>query len=125
MGTKEKGLIGTTKVLADLVEKGFDVFLPVSEHSPIDIIACRDSKTYRIQVKYRKLSRGNRISITLYSVWSNSKGVNTIPINLNNIDILAIYCKDSNKIYYLDKKYLNNKGCISLSEKSLEKLNRF
>lgn len=52
--TKTKGDIGLTKVIADLTEKGYDVFAPIGgEHLPYDLIINANNKLLKIQVKYR------------------------------------------------------------------------
>lgn len=51
--TKDKGDLAAAKVIADLVEKEYSVFVPVvTEHTPFDLIAYKDGKCYRIQAKY-------------------------------------------------------------------------
>lgn len=54
MKTSEKGDLGLSLVMADLAKKGYSLFLPVSSHLPFDLIAYKDGKFLRIQVKYRK-----------------------------------------------------------------------
>ena len=54
--TKDKGDLGTAKAHADLVERGFMVLFPATEHAEFDLVAYRDNVFHRIQVKYR--SRG-------------------------------------------------------------------
>ena len=51
--TKNKGDLAVAKTIADLTEKGYDIFLPLSEHLPIDLIAHKSGEIYRIQVKHR------------------------------------------------------------------------
>lgn len=45
------GAIGELLVAADLTAKGCAVFRAVSPHSPCDLIAMRDGKCYRIEVR--------------------------------------------------------------------------
>jgi len=37
--TKDKGDLGVVMVIADLVRHGVDVYVPLSEHQPSDLIA--------------------------------------------------------------------------------------
>lgn len=51
--TKDKGDLAAARVIADLVEKEYSIFVPVvTEHAPFDLIAYKDGKCYRIQAKY-------------------------------------------------------------------------
>ncbi len=117
MDTKTKGMIGVTAILADLTAKGFLVSLPVSEHSPFDLIISQGNQHKTVQVKYREL-KDNTLDIKLASVWSNKQGSHIIPMNKDLIDILAIYCPDTKKCYYLNpKKY---KTSVTLRVKSAD-----
>ena len=40
--TKDKGDLGVAKAHADLVEKGWLVLFPTTEHAPFDLVAYRD-----------------------------------------------------------------------------------
>lgn len=48
----DKGVIGESKVLADLIKEGYEVFIPFSGYSPFDLISYKDNKMIRISVKY-------------------------------------------------------------------------
>ena len=62
--TKDKGDIALMKTTLDLTLKGYNIFLPVSEHLPFDFIAYKDGKCYRIQAKYSTNGNANK---TTYS----------------------------------------------------------
>jgi len=51
--TKNKGDLGVVKAFCDLVEKGFVILFPATEHAPFDLAAYKDNRFIRIQVKYR------------------------------------------------------------------------
>lgn len=56
--TKDKGDLGTAKAHADLVGQGFVVLFPATEHAAFDLVAYKDSRFFRIQVKYRATRSG-------------------------------------------------------------------
>jgi hypothetical protein len=62
--TKDKGDIALMKTTLDLTLKGYNIFLPVSEHLPFDFIAYKDGKCYRMQAKY---STGGKVNSSTYS----------------------------------------------------------
>lgn len=105
--TKDKGDIGIGYTIADLLSKGIQVCLPISEHQPYDLIGIYpDNSVKKISVKYRKSMRGN-IQVKLESCYSDSKGVHIKPIDKLSIDMLAIYCPDTNKVYYVNHNNSN------------------
>lgn len=102
--TKDKGDTGTAQVIADLLLKGISICLPLSEHLPFDLVGVRDNgELIRIQVKYRTAVKG-AISVPFKSSYSDSKGVHTKKTNKDLIDIVAIYCPDTKKVYYCNPK---------------------
>lgn len=103
MTTTTKGMIGVTAVLADLTAKGYLASLPVSEHSHFDLIITKGDKHKTVQVKYREIKE-DTLEIKLSSVWSNKRGAHTVPMNKDLIDILAIYCPETQKCYYVNPK---------------------
>lgn len=93
---KMKGDLGATKVIMDLVEKGYIIFTPlVCESLPFDIIAYKDTKTVRIQCKYS--SDG---SVKTGTSWADKKGNHTKKYADSDFDYYAIYLPDINKVVY-------------------------
>jgi len=102
--TKDKGDKGTAQVIADLLLKGISVCLPLSEHLPFDLVGVKDNgDLLRISVKYRTAIKG-KVMVPFINSYSDSKGVHSKKVNKNFIDILAIYCPDTNKVYYCNPK---------------------
>lgn len=100
--TKDKGDRGTGNVIADLLSKGIQVCLPLSEHLPFDLVAVREDGTLlRVSVKYREM-KNNSVLVHFRSVYSDSRGTHTKQIDKGQIDILAIYCPDTKTVYYVN-----------------------
>jgi hypothetical protein len=88
-------------VIADLLSKGIQVCLPLSEHLPFDLIAVKqDGSLLRVSVKYRTLKKGS-VYVVFSSSYSDSHGVHTKEIDKNLIDLLAIYCPETKEVYYV------------------------
>ena len=49
--TKDRGDLGVLKAQIDLFEQGFTILAPLTEHSPFDLVAYRDSEFRGVQVK--------------------------------------------------------------------------
>ncbi|MBA3391857.1 MAG: hypothetical protein H0T89_04385 [Deltaproteobacteria bacterium] len=101
--TKNKGDLGVLQAKVDLFEKGFIILMPQTEHAPFDLVAYRDERFYRVQVKYRAAVRG-QLSFPLSTCWADRHGVHTVPIDRRSIDLLCIYCPDTRRCYYVDPR---------------------
>lgn len=99
--TKNKGDIGLAIVIADLTKKGFYICLPISEHLPFDLIALNSKGTIKkIQVKYVTLVKGT-IRLQLRNISSSPKGYIITRHDIKSFDGYAIYCPETNKVYYV------------------------
>ena len=111
MNTNEKGDIGLAAVIADVIGKGFFVFLPFSDRTHVDlIIADKYMRTQRVQIKYISVSENGVLQIVTSSVVNGKK----VPVDLSKIDIWAIYCPDTKEIYYVNTADLLGKKAMSL-----------
>ena len=106
--TKEKGDVGVIKIMSDLIDNEFMILNPFTEHSPFDLVAYKDSKFYRIQVKYRTVNKKGLLEIPFKTSWADKNGSHVNYYDLNEIDIFAVYCPDNKECYYIkpdkDKK---------------------
>jgi hypothetical protein len=111
MNTNEKGDIGLAAVIADVVRKGFFVFLPFSDRTHVDlIIADKNMKIQRVQIKYITVNKTGVLQIVTSSVVNGKK----VPVDLSKTDIWAIYCPNTDKIYYVTTLELLGKRAMSL-----------
>ena len=98
--TKDKGDLAVVKVQADLVEQGATVLLPLTEHAPFDLVAYIQNVFYRVQVKFRTAKQGS-VYVAFRTCWADRHGVHTRPMPRDEVDIVAIYCPDTRRCYYL------------------------
>lgn len=100
--TKDKGDKGLANVIADLISKGIQVCLPISEHLPFDLIAVKQNGSlHRVSVKYRQMYRG-AVTVSFSSYYSDSNGFHSKATDKTMIDLMAIYCPETNQVYYLN-----------------------
>jgi len=94
--SKAKGMIGEVKVAADLLSRGFHVFTEMGDLSKIDLIAERDRKLYRFQVKAYNSKNG------VVTLSSRKSGPNySFHYESDQIDIFAVYVLDRGCIFYV------------------------
>lgn len=105
MHAKEKGNMGEAVVTMDLISKGFHVFTEIGDISKIDLIAEKDHKLYKIQVKTRTSSYG-AIKIRL-----DKRGPNYVYYYKNyDVDVFAYYSLNENILIYIPFSYFEKIG---------------
>lgn len=98
--TKDKGDLGVAKAHADLAAKGYIVLFPSTEHAPFDLVAYRDGDFLRVQVKFRT-ARAGKITVQFQSYWSDRHGTHIKPTDKASIDVICVYCPETDECYYL------------------------
>jgi hypothetical protein len=99
--TKDKGDLGVLKAQIDLFEQGFTVLVPLTEHSPFDLVAYRNGEFRRVQVKYRALDRFGKVDVKFSTCWADKHGTHTSPIDKTEVDLYCVYCPETDECYYL------------------------
>jgi hypothetical protein len=74
-----------------------------TEHEAFDLVAFRGSRFYRIQVKYRTAVEG-RIYVPFKSSWADRHGVHSLPMDKDSVDVVCVYCPDTERCYYIDPR---------------------
>jgi hypothetical protein len=98
--TKDKGDLAVAKAHADLVSKGFTVLFPATEHAPFDLVAYAAGEFHRLQVKYRS-TRAGAVTVKFGSIWADRNGTHMTPLDKGAIDMLCIYCPETDECYYV------------------------
>lgn len=106
--TKNKGDLGLVQAMADLTAKGWAILVPLTEHEAFDLVAYRDGRFLRVQVKYRAAVRG-AVCVPMSTCWADRHGVHSVPIDRTAIDLLCLYCPDTDACYYLDPKLVGRR----------------
>ena len=118
--TKNKGDLGVLKAQADLCTKGYLVLIPLSEHSPFDLVAYKDRDFLRIQVKFRSINSKGFLFVRFSSAYSTSKGCFEKKIDKQEVDLYCVYCPDTDQCYYFNPSQFNSSVNLRIN-KSLNK----
>ena len=110
--TKDKGDLGVLKAQVDLYQQGFLVAMPLTEHAPFDLIIYKESRFLRVQVKFRALDKNGTLQVKLSTCWTDKNGIHTTPIPKEEVDLICVYCPDTDSCYYFDPKNWN--GAVTL-----------
>ena len=54
----------------------------------------------RVQVKYRSAKLG-AVHVRFRSVWADRKGSHAVPMDKTTIDVVCIYCPETDECYYV------------------------
>jgi hypothetical protein len=95
-------------VAADLMRRGYKIAFPYGEDWDYDLIACREERLERVQVKY-SCSDGEVIRVKCFShSLTNGKVRSTKRYTAKTIDWLAIYDPTSDLCYYVPASELGS-----------------
>lgn len=111
MNSNDKGNLGYAMVIADIMKKGFFVFTPIADTTCVDMVIGNDKmELKRVQVKYRTKSKRGVLEIPIHTVVNGKK----IPVDTSKLDLWAIYCPDTDIVYYFPTKLVSGKNNIYL-----------
>ncbi|MEO8550370.1 MAG: group I intron-associated PD-(D/E)XK endonuclease [Kofleriaceae bacterium] len=99
--TKNKGDLGVLHAQLDLAKKGWTVLLPLTEHAAFDLVAYRDGRFLRVQVKYRAAVNGT-VGVAMKTCWADRHGIHTLAIDRSSVDVMCVFCPDTACCYYVD-----------------------
>ena len=121
---KEKGDIGLAAAISYLVKNGIHISIPLSEHLKYDVIGEKNGICKRIQVRFTTPKKNGVMEVKLKSVWSNKKGNHILKRGIGDFDILAIYCPQNDKTYFIGDGDFNNTTAINLRLKEISDKNQ-
>ena len=96
MHNKTKGSVAELAVAARLMQDGWRVLLPYGENTRYDLVAERDGRFLRVQVKYVTPKEGK---LTVNCRSSNNWSV--LPYTAAEIDVIAVYEAAGGAVYYV------------------------
>lgn len=107
---KTKGTAGEMAVAKNLMLNGYGVFYELGDNSKIDLIAEKDGKLTKIQVKSYTSIREEYVDVRGTKSGPNYR----FKYSTSDIDIFAIYILDLDKILYIPSDFLNNQSMITI-----------
>lgn len=111
--TKTKGDLGVVHAELDLIEKGFLILYPRTEHAPFDLVAYDGNRFIRVQVKYRAAVNGC-LHIRFATFWNDRHGTHMRPMPKDEVDVLCVYCPETKRCYYLDPQHFQTHAALRI-----------
>lgn len=106
--THRKAIIAQAKVIATLVNKDYDIFVPIGDHLPFDLIAYKNNTCYRIQSKYAGSGFLNKTTF-----WYSKNTTNKKEYKESDFDYYGAYLPDKDIVVFPASKFA---GCTISSE---------
>lgn len=101
MRSTDKGTIGVGKAIASLTALGYAVSVPINGACSYDLVAEKDGKFKRVQVKYRKLSSKGKLVVDVRTTCLGGTTRARLGHRANTgYDLLCVYCPDTDLCYY-------------------------
>ena len=97
--TKTQGDLGVLKAKLTLFQQGFSILSPESEHLPFDLVAYRDGKFVRVQVKFRTETNG-AVQVQFQNTWADRHGSHVVKWDKSEVDVVCVYCPDTDQCYF-------------------------
>lgn len=108
MNTKQLGTIGELKAQYDFMKAGFDVSIPIGDYCAYDLIAIKDDKILKIQVKScEKIVDGKiKFDLTSRNYYIDKK------YDIQDCDYFYFYCLENEQSYLYKNTENNNSRAV-------------
>ncbi len=103
MDKKTKGTVAEMYVAAHLIENGWRVAFPIGENQQYDLIAEKEGRFVRIQVKYADPRKG-----ALIVNCRSSNNWSVLHYTKKEIDVIAAFNPQNKQIYFIPVKKINH-----------------
>lgn len=98
MNTKDIGTLSEQKVITRLLELGYKVSVPVGDNYRYDLIADKEDKLIRVQVKSGRLKNG----FVDFKPRSTNCRTGKTKDYRNSIEMFGVYCQELDSVFLLD-----------------------
>lgn len=103
MDKETKGRLAEAKVIAYLIENGYEVYIPFSNNSKYDILAVRDGVIKRISVKFTSVKKQSGTwKVELRQIFRGNGKINVHTFNSKQYDLIAVYIGPKDKVILVD-----------------------
>src|SRR4051812_23598549 len=104
---KAKGDVAVGFVIARLVELGWNVGIPLTEHASYDLFAEKGGRVHTVQVRH-VAPHENVIRAKLSTSWADKKGNHRRPRRAGQFSVLAIYSPGMGVFFVEDRELGDN-----------------
>ncbi|HSA83618.1 MAG TPA: group I intron-associated PD-(D/E)XK endonuclease [Patescibacteria group bacterium] len=103
MDRKTKGRLAEAKVIAYLIEHGYEVYLPFSNNSKYDVLAQKDSEIKRISIKYTSTKQNTATwKVEMRQIYRGKDMIKIDKFDKTQFDLIAVYIGPKEKVILVD-----------------------
>jgi hypothetical protein len=103
MDRKTKGRLAEAKVIAYLIEGGYEVYIPFSDNSKYDVLAIKDGIVKKISIKFTSVKKqSGSWTVEMRQISRRNKSINIDKFDNTKFDIVAVYIGPRDKIILVD-----------------------
>jgi len=115
------GSLGKAKVIAHLIELGYDVYLEFDGKSPFDLVVHKDDLLERVEVKTtgRRTKFNTGWEVQLKKVRPNRTSNKIINFDNSKVDKVVVYIEPIRKVVLYDAKDIKAKTAMAVLDKDL------
>ena len=116
------GSLGKSKVISELIKKEYDVFTEFEGKSPFDLVAHKEQKLYRVEVKstQRRTKYNTGWEVQIKKVRPNRSKAVIHNFSSDQCDILAVFIEPLDKVILIQSSEIKTKSMLTILDKSLE-----
>jgi prevent-host-death family protein len=115
LSTNQKGAIAETKIAAEATALGIPVLRPIVEHGRYDLAFEIEGRILRVQCKWGALDEAaGIIKVNLTSSWCTPNGYERRYYDVDEIDLVAVYCAQLDRCYLLAGSFVAGRRSVHL-----------
>jgi prevent-host-death family protein len=115
LSTNRKGAIAETAIAAAATKLGVSVLRPIVDHARYDLAFEIGDRIFRVQCKWGRVrDEGAVIRVNLTSSWCTPTGYERRYYGEDEIDLVAVYCAESDRCYLLPSKLVAGRRSLDL-----------
>lgn len=115
MNTQQLKILGETKTIYELTRKGIGVYIPIHDVDGIDLIAHKDGKLLKLQVKTcEHTGRNNSYQVAIRKIRPNRTDIKIHRYTGEQVDVFACYLVEDDELCFIPFKEVEGKAHITL-----------
>jgi prevent-host-death family protein len=111
--TNHKGAVAEAVITVHAIKLGVDVLKPVAEHARYDLAFDLGERIIKVQCKWAP-RKGDVVYVHLAGYRMTSRGSVRSTYGPHEIDAVAVYCEDLDRVYLLPMEVVANRTAVQL-----------
>ena len=111
MDRKTKGRLAEAKVIAYLIENGYEVYMPFSDNSKYDVVAIKNGVVKRISTKFTSVRKqsGSWV-VEMRQIYRGKDIINIDKFDNTQYDLIAVYLGPIDRVILVEASKATARG---------------